>query len=319
MRQLICCIALLVLAGCSQDRDFSRLTFDESARSDRGSRVKSDSDQVYLPYRQNLMGLLREHGIKPTEVGMRVDQNDEKVVILSISESHGEEERLESFQKALESVVQAREVFPLTIEFSLDLESSDNADQPEDRLEPLPSYKAAITLDGVELSHSYGLGDTFADALSQRQPTLEAHCAIAAKVSPPLPIDYLKYEESDGDEGGRYKVSVDDITGTYTAAITFNSKELQTMLEQREANPAMPTDSRAKTEMLFRGNMGQVDLRLGPIGQVAHEHGSVDVVTHSGLRTRCTELAISKGRPFTFFMGDSLDRLVAVSAIEPQP
>lgn len=301
MRKFVAVTSLLAagLVGCSQPVEFSRLTFDQSVREDRGQEWR-ESDKVLLDYRCPLIRLLMDHDIDPKKVSMRVDPEDDHSVILSAAEKVIDQPGMAGFTHDLKAIAEAR--LPLTLTFDLAL-----PDDHESR-----TYTVNVKLGRVELSHAYGLGHAFSDALTRSRPVTEAHCAVAAEISPTIPIKYFDFRSDEAGKSHQLVVSLDDYKGEVDADLTFSHQGLQALIESGEIAVSMPVDSSARSDM-FQGRLGQIDLKLGPLGKVEHSSGRVDRVRHSSLRLKCREMALSHGRPFTFFMDDSLDRLVSVA------
>ncbi|HCW90363.1 MAG TPA: hypothetical protein DHU56_09980 [Marinobacter sp.] len=305
-----------MLMGCEQNQEFSRLTFEKSAQAYRGYTA-SDSDQVSSNYRNRITELLREHGIDPAKVTMQIDPENERSVVLSIREGSADEKQLAGFRDSLERIALARENLPLMLSFNLHLPPPGNDTSGSEALEDVPGFEVEVNFDGVQLVHSYGVGEAFVDALERRQPQTEVSCVVETRLNPPVPIEYFKLRTSNLGKGHQFVVGLDPYPGEMNADLVFNDHSLQNMVESLDVLVSMPVDSGAKSDM-FMGRLDQIDLRIGSVGKVEHKNGRVAMDTHAILRERCRKLAIDMGRPFTFFMGDTLDRLVSVSSIDPE-
>ncbi|AQZ94160.1 hypothetical protein ACFSB1_04685 [Halopseudomonas phragmitis] len=312
MRNLLCLVLIGMLAGCSQD--FARLTFEESARADRHWSKPASKPEVFAAYKQAIVGQLQEQGIEPTKVSMRIDPDDDHSVILSISNGGAQPEQLQAFQQSLQAIVEAREALPLTVTFNLSRQPGGQEETEADS-EELGSYQAEMTLGRVVLSHSYGLGDMLAAALTGNSGARSSvFCNISVKLEPHLPFNYLAYKLDEDSEEGRYVVGRRS-SEILNAELQFNNARLQAMLDNDEVGISPPVESRGRASM-FSGRLNQIDLQLGPVGDVRHQSGKIDSIVHSRLRGQCSELAIGLGQPFSFYMGNTIDRLTAVSAIE---
>lgn len=60
-------------------------------------------------------------------------------------------------------------------------------------------------------------------------------------------------------------------------------------------------------------NKQRLEIGFGSIGTKRHEYGAVNKHQVVGLERRCTDIAATYGRPFTYKYGESLDRLESVS------
>lgn len=312
MSRFYCLLSFFVLVGCEQNQEFSRLTFEKSVQAYQGYAA-ADSNQVSSSYRTPITELLNEHGIDPAEVTMQIDSESDRSVVLSIREGSANQKKLTDFHDSLKHIVLARENLPLTLSLNLDLPTPDSAEDAEE----VRDYEVEVNFDGVELIHSYGFGNAFVDALEGRKPQTEVECAIVARLNPSVPIEYFDLRTDDPGKGHQFVVSLDPYPDEMHADLIFNDHGLQNKVENKDVLVSMPVDSRAKSDM-FMGRLDQINLRLGSLGKVEHKNGRVAMDTHANLRTRCNKLAISMGRPFTFFMGNTLDRLVSVNFIDPK-
>lgn len=315
MPKFYCIISLLFLAACNPVQDFSRLTFDIPVQANRGY-TGSDPEKVNLTYAMSIINLLKEHDIDPKAVKMRVDRENSHTVILSIHESGSHEEKLESFEGALKDIVHARGILPLKLTLNVYPPSPDKAGSGSKTLEVLHGREVEVSLEGLGLSHTYGMAETLQDAVSGTQPQAEAFCSVTAKLSPALPFTYLQERARGAGENGRFTASTKSYSGEFHADLVFNDENLRKMVENQDVLLAMPFDSSAKVSM-FKGHLNQIALHIGSVGTFDFSHAGVDSVTRSRLRNRCEDLAVKMGRPFTFVIGDSLDRLASVSSLLP--
>lgn len=315
MRKLPYLAFLLVLAGC-EGQDVTMLTFDESLRDTHRS-TKDGSPEVKQGYRNAIEALLKDQGIDPKKVSIRVSPDDDNTVILNTRPRVAESDDFESFHNALSSIVESRSALPLTLTFNFDKENlGSEGPEIQERLADLPDeVEAVLVPDGVILSHTYGIGTVLAAALSgSDRASSTAYCNITASVEPSLPFIFIKYLVDDDGENGRYAVGWNSVDVDVT--LTFNDETLQDLLDKGEMIVAPTLNSRDWSNALTRGRLGKVDLQLGSLGVLQHDYaGRADYLSHSSMRSRCRTRAIELGSPFSFYMGNTMDRLASFTPL----
>lgn len=306
-------LASLLISGC--DKDFATLTFERSVRTDRDGLGHQDA--ILPDYREQLAELIRAQGVDPDLVRPRVTDGIGRKVVLSEPIFGGlEPEQKAALQQAFEDIVKQREK-PIGMTVILRPENMEHATETtRQKAAELPrQYDTKVELHDVALSISFGLGDMLNAAMQgARAMNSQSYCNVTARVKPALPFFQLMTGESE--QKSVAFLLVKSITSPYSrdsipADVRFESANLQALLEQEKI---VISSNLTENTQSFRNSRGltQFEILIGQMGIIQHEHSKVDIYSHNSLKTECEAMASALGRPFSFHMGDSIDRLASV-------
>ncbi|WAF87810.1 hypothetical protein NRL37_10295 [Metapseudomonas otitidis] len=301
-------VTTLLLGGC--DSDFATLTFERSVRK------APFGDELLPVYREQLEALMQAQGIDPTRITPRIKNSLGTELVLSEPIFGGlEPAQKTALQAALKAIVDARQA-PLDMHLTL---------HPDDMPPSLPSarekalelpreYDAHFTLDAVSLSVAFGMTDLVNAALKgSLNMQSEVMCNVTAQFEPALPFIGMKVPE---EEGPYRTLMVKDLASAYSydeipVEVRFADPDLQALVSQQKVQVTSAITDRSTP---FRNKRGlkQFEFIIGPVGTVNHENAKVDFHSHTDLAVKCEHLAGALGRPFSYKLGDSLDRLASV-------
>ncbi|WP_330959337.1 hypothetical protein [Photobacterium sp. 53610] len=306
----------LVLGGCGNDVNVARLNFDRPVADGFSLNDDEKIQQVYL---DGLHQIFKEAGIAPEVVKIHFDDEKRNVrsLLLSTSEKNKiTETQKASIQSAFEKIL-ADKKSTMNVRFLLrpeDMET-EKAEYREEAARLKKEFTTELTVKEVMVGISYSMMDSFLMAMQGTTQTEgEAFCTVAMTLSPALPFSAIVVDHKDEKPVGmsvvrsRYAVPTD---------IRLAYPHLQAKLDNHQILLSTEITNNSPRESLRRiqgrGGMNQLEIELGSLGTVRHEYGKVDYSTSSSLDQRCRNMAAQLGRPFTFTMGDSLDRLESVT------
>ncbi|MDO6707577.1 hypothetical protein [Photobacterium sp. 1_MG-2023] len=311
----------LVLSGCGNDDvNFARLSFDHSVVDEDYRRDDNTIQQVYM---DGLHQIFKEAGIAPEDVKIHFDEEklDSSSLLLSTSEKKQMTEAQKvAVQNALEQIL-ADKKRTMTVRFSLRPEEmkTDKKEYREEAARLNKEYTTELTVKDVMVGISYNMLDSLLMAMQgTKRNEGEAFCTVALTLSPVLPFSGLVVNDKD-----EQPVSTSLIRGhgyyayTVPADIQLGDPHLQTKLDNSQIYLSTEITNSSQRYIL-RHNQGkrglrQLEIELGSLGPVNHEYGKVTDYVSSSLDQKCRKMAAEFGRPFSFSMGDSLDRLSSVA------
>lgn len=310
-RIVLLLISVFVLSGC--DKDFATLIFAESVYPDLGGKGYK------LVYREQLDLLLHKQGIDPAQVSMRTEANGRELILETPLFGGLEPPQMALLQQALQKIIDQRDQ-GLKVEFTLrpdDLVS----DKPEyhQQAAGLPlRYPVNLKVSKPLIGLSYGFRNklyAIAQGTENEKRTQEMSCYIAFTVEPALTFYGLDNERSEsGEITGSY------LTKTYRSSYTRYDIPVDIQVQepriQRHLDEKKIFFSTQLTHGRYRINrkgITELELYIGSMGEVEHVNGQVNYLKHRKLKKQCQEMAVSFGRPFTYTMGESLDRLQKIS------
>ena len=327
-------------AGCRSD--IAELKFATSVVAERvdyntGSRIKP-------VYREGVIALLTEAGIDPDTVRISYDKDDYsgRTMVLNMPLFAGLSAAQENaLRDALESIIKARDDdFYLNLTLRPEQIRSDAEDYREDVKTLATEYRTQLSIDDAIIGLSYSLGDMYAAALKgSRESEGEAFCSVAVNMSPALPftdVDVIyRPAEAIGESTAsadntadkaspipqgivlvrrpesshsRYNIPVD-----ITVTLGDTTPAMQTKLDNKEVLLST-TFINSESVALYRKEIGAVEFQLGTMGTVQHQSRQMNYFSMQNLKEKCRFMAAERmGRPFSFTMGESIDRLESVT------
>ncbi len=318
----IALIALVVLlTGC--DSDFAELKFGSPVMADKVDY--SNGSWIQPVYRQEIENILTAAGADPDLVKIHHDKDDYRgqTILLSTPMFGGiTTKQKTAIKTALDSMVTGRS-YSLKARFILhpqaldsEIAHTENESYREAVATLEAEYHTELTLDDVVIGIAYSLSDTYMAALQgSRESSGEALCTVSMRLSPLLPFRDIKVVLQDDQVTGfalvkpmnrgfaSYDIPVD---------IHVDYPLLQTRLDDKEA--LISTElTNSDQSLLNRGDIKTLEIQVGPIKEVKHQLGKMNNMSIFALKDRCRKMAAEKlGRPFSYSMGKSFDRLESV-------
>lgn len=294
----------LILSGC--DQDFATLDFGSSVQANSGYGVK----QIY---QEELAELLLAENIKPSLIDLKPEG---KSLVLATSIINGIEDAQKAALKvALENIIAYRTA-PAEIKFTLRLEEVESKlASAEDVAKLKTEYSAKVKAEKVLIGVNYGIQDIMMSAFEGTNTSKsEAFCSVRLALEPALPffgLDVVRDEQGEATDYvllrtsknsyGQYRIPTD---------IRIDQPELQSLLKSKKILMLTELTSGGINGNPFnRKGMNAIEVRLGSLGEIEHENRNVDYWVLTNLKGKCRTMAADLGRPFSFTMGDSLDRL----------
>ncbi|WP_018915907.1 hypothetical protein [Vreelandella zhanjiangensis] len=304
----------LLLVGCNNE--LATLTFDHHV-------IDNSNDTLIQAYHNELNALISEHGIDPEDIKITSSTRARRSIVLKVPFFGGPDDSLiASLKEHLQSIVDNKET-ALKVTFNLlpDKMSRISSEEREEIEALAQEYVVTLEIEEPVILTDYSLLDG-ANAVLSGSETVESHasCSMAMLVEPKLPFRQLTLggeTEEDFYQIFVRKLHVSNTSRGIPVDITTNNQILQEAFENDEV--AMFINVRDEyvnpVRALYEGTDTRqlLEIDFGSIGAIRHEYGSVNQYSMSGLEKRCTNLAATYGRPFTYQYGESLDRLESVS------
>lgn len=318
-----------LLAGCRSD--VAELKFGTSVVADRvdyntGSRIKP-------VYREGIIRLLTDAGIDPDKVRIGFDEDDysNRTMLLTAPLFEGlSSPQKETLRQALNDILDARNTdFYLNLTLHRDAINTDDARLKEDSGTLEAAYRTQLTIDDAIIGLSYNLGSFYAAAFrGSRESEGDAYCSVAMNMSLALPFSDVELAEAETPADGTAEAAAQTTVlvrnakgraGRYSipveVAVTLagQTPALQAKLDQHEVMLSTVFIN-SKSIELYRKEIRALEFLVGPIREVQHEYGRVSYLTLLNLKEQCRAMAAeTMGRPFSFSMGESIDRLESVT------
>lgn len=308
---------IMVLAGCEK-HDVVHLTFNESVQYDEGTESTEDSSpRVKQGYEQAVAVVLEDQGISAGKVEVRGDPSDSNSLILSASSRVGESDEFKSFRQLLDDIVTARQALPVIMTLHPLLEEVDSdISGLERRISNVPEeIEVKLIPNEMTLTQSFSVGDMLGAATNGSETMSGGvFCNVSAFVDPRLSFGSLYPMESEDGVFGRYELIWNNVS--VPAVLSFDSLALQNMNEGGELLVSPTADSRESVRSRMSNRLSKIDLQIGDVGSAQTDFsGGADPITVMRLQSRCEDRLIEIGQPFTFYLGESIDRLVEFSPI----
>ncbi|KDM91654.1 hypothetical protein KCN56_14345 [Photobacterium galatheae] len=304
----------LVLSGCGNDDvNFARLSFDRAV-VDIDYRGRDDAiQQVYL---DGLQQVFKAAGIAPEAVKIHLDEEKGDVTSLLLSTSLKDgitDAQKASIQSALKKIITDKSN-GMDIRFTLrpsDMETEIKRHR-EEAARLNKEFNTRLIVKEVMVGISYDMREMMLSAMKGSTWSKgEAYCTVAMTVSPALPFSDIVVNHKEEKPVGMSLVRRQGYSGyALPTDIQLGYPHLQAKLDSHQILISTEITNSAPGAFQRRNRgMKQMEIELGSLGAVSHESGKVNFSTSHSLDKRCRDMAIELGRPFTFAMGDSLDRL----------
>lgn len=277
-------LGCLVLAACGREPQLE-LRFEEPVTEGRA---------IHWGYTESLQRVFQALGYKPGHLRYTLVEDDAHVLLVSLQQDPLSQEQREALVAQFAPILAARERWPARLELH-----GEHA--------PLPGpVSAALRLPGdISLvawrDDPYGLSGS----------TREVFCHLNVKLEPSLPALHFEAAAPDsGVVGGSGVARFRDEDEQRPVLLQFSDPDLQRGLQDRQFQVRLESDGylmQPIDELVFDfGSMGRHVL----LGQ--------GTLLGDGYEESCAERAEAFGRPFTLFMGKSVDRLTALAFLDAE-
>ncbi|NBF01913.1 hypothetical protein GV819_06375 [Pseudomonas sp. Fl5BN2] len=308
-RYLLLLPLLLTLTGCKED--FATLHFQDSVRSDPKAGPQYSDQLVHEAYKQSIYTALSAQGLDPDAIALERDKEDDKVIHLRLVDYSLSPEQRGSLKALFEQVTQARNASSMNLRLELDnahasVKPSGSSELP-DRIDASLEFEPEF---GMLLDRSYD--DSMQAIVNESEIEGPVSCKITARLAMPTSLKLIAYEALEKDNSARGLISLLTRSGSIAKVelkVHFDDPDLTRHLQQDTVH-AWPSSSRITQPAPV------------PLDEFAFVIGSIGVQTLTSalpfdtrkdeLQALCDQKMQSLGRPFTFQMGRTLDRLTRV-------
>ena len=309
MRKRYIIVAVIVGALLLRlDDDFATLRFGDSVRPDSGH------GEMKLIYREQMEQLILAAGINPDKVTMRVQGRDDTLVLSTRMIRGIDDSQKAAIQRALKTRLDGR---ARDIQARFTLLPDQMPGQREafvQAVKAIPqTYEADLVFDKVLLGIRYDApqpGSTSTPLQPKRSG--EVSCNLGFRVEPFLPFANMKSEFRQEGQAPYVTLGKSDLSPyryfPVPVELNFTQAEMQAYWQQGQLLPSTEL-SGGPNNLNNRKGVELMELQLGSLGKITHTGKQVSYYQHQSLKKRCLNQAAELGRPFTFFVGDSLDRL----------
>ncbi|MGC5699926.1 hypothetical protein J4P02_06935 [Pseudomonas sp. NFXW11] len=308
-RYLLLLPLLLALTGCKQD--FATLHFQDSVRSDPKAGPQYSDQLVHEAYKQSIYAALSAQGLDPDAIALERDKEDDKVIHLRLVDYSLSPEQRGSLKAIFEQVTAARNASSMNLHLELDnahasVVPSGPSGLPDSIDTPLvfdPTFD--LLLDRSE-------EDSRRAIVSQSAIEGPVSCKISAHLSMPTPLQLIAYEA----------LEQDNIEHGLVSLLTHNNSIAKLPLKVRFDDPDLNRHIQQKTVLVSPSSSKITRPAPVPLDEFAFHIGSIGVQTlttampfdtrKDELQALCNQKMLALGRPFTFQLSRTLDRLTSV-------
>ncbi|MDD2057610.1 hypothetical protein N5D52_03150 [Pseudomonas sp. GD03860] len=290
--KLLTLISALSLTGCSED--YMSLHFDKP--------VGSWNHKINHSMNKLLTDTLRSRGVDVDKIELALDKEDTSVIHLSVDGDLKPEQRVR-LRALFDEIVTARAASSMTID--LELEAQPGASAPQ-----LTPFELTVSPQ-PELTAQYKLLDRTLAAYNDTQLPVQIYCNIKGELNGKLLF-------SSGTVQQIPEQSPEHVYLHYKDNIRLRKVRARMLVRDADLRESINKgEIRLWNEVLTLNHHFETNLQLAiQIAKLGDDHASADVRADQRLSDwlpKCTDKIQQLGRPFTFHMGSSLDRLKAVT------
>lgn len=317
---LILASAMISLSGCKEDLWI--LKFSEPVRNDREwARLPYSTLDILDTYKNEIHAIIRGRNLDPEHFELIHLEGKEGTILVQADTDAVPQKAIDLLERDLHEIVEARQKPML----SASLDISPQSPGKEQRLlfdrEPHPSYKLNLDFKGEDIFFKTNLADhLFGAIIDPDAPRDEVVlCTAQAQLHEPLDFVNIKFEYANGKADGLIDIDSEmHQSNNIPAKLTFSDKQVQSLFE--------------KGALMVTANY-----RLAPLeNSSSTSKGLTDVYLHFAefkkktrtnnlhpweleeLKKQCRNEAKRVGRPFSFYLGDGLDRLIEINSLRTQ-
>ncbi|WP_409283312.1 hypothetical protein [Pseudomonas protegens] len=313
-RYLLLLPLLLSLAGCKED--FATLHFQDSVRSDPKAGPQYSDQLVHEAYKQSIYAALGAQGLDPDAIALERDEKDDKVIHLRLVDYSLSPEQRGQLKAVFEQVTRARQASSMILHLELD---NTKASVTPPGPSGLPdSMDATLEFDPTfEMLLDRSYEDSLQAIVNAREIEGPVSCKINAHLTLPTPLQLIGYEALEQDNSERGLISLLTRGGSIAKVplkVHFDDPDLSRHLQQKTIQ-AWPSSSKSTRPAPVP--LDEFAIVIGSIGVQTLTSALPFDTRKDELQELCNQQMQALGRPFTFHMGRTLDRLVSVELASP--
>lgn len=300
---------VLVLTGCKED--FATLHFPESVKSDSASGPQYTDTLVHEKYKKLIADAVSAKGIDPDAIVLERVKDQDQLILLRLTDNSLSDVQRSTLRSLFNEVIQSRESSSLRLSLDFEEEKGASPDREQARTIDLAidvhpkieftSRLAGIWGDGfnhMASAFKYGIAD-------------EVKCQLLADLLPNPALRITTYEPS---SKSSENASVTLLTDTGRPAKVniqwrFQDPALTKAVHSGRVNILPSTSITNREKRTTWLEVDQVALEFASIGEQTIQPGQIGRTDHSTMEMLCSKKGEALGRPFSFYLGDSLDRL----------
>lgn len=305
-------LLLILLCGCKQT--YLTLHFQEEVGNPQQAQVASY-------FIETITQMASTIGIAADDIGLEMDRKDGKTLHISLNSNVSEPQR-RSLRAQLDEIVDARAAvtFDAVLEIAPQTGKYTSVEYRKKAM-ALPRH-FSLALEPVKYADvlfHYSMEELISGKLSATGTPNEAFCQYQATLKAPGML-FSQMGSKAGSGTGDYNVYLEWKDDRREPAqylfgnITFVNPTLNRMLfDNRIQLSAIKTSWGTRADR----RADRIGFSVGSLGLQYHEDGEISPLQHIGLMGRCMGMVQDLGRPFTFYIGRSMDRLVSVELAPP--
>jgi hypothetical protein len=307
-----CCLLLLPLllslTGCKED--FATLHFQDSVRSDPKAGPQFSDQLVHEAYKQSIYTALSTQGLDPDAIALERDAEDDKVIHLRLADRSLSPEQRGRLRSLFEGVTNARKASSMNLR--LDLDNAHASVTPSGSSGLPDSIDASLEFDPTfEMLLARSYEDTMSAIVSESEIEGPVTCKITAHLKMPERLQLIAYEalEDDIREPGLISLMIRSSIAKVPLRVHFDDPDLNRHLQQKNIQ-VWPSSSKITRPAPVP--FDEFAIRIGSIGVQKLTSAQPFDTRKDELQALCDQKMQALGRPFTFQMGRTLDRLSRV-------
>lgn len=299
----------LLLGGCKED--FMTLHFPDSVRSDPASGPQYTDLLVHEQYKKLIFDAISARGIDPDAVVLERVKDDDKAILLRLTDGTFSDEQRNTLRSVFDEVITARKASSLELRLELAEEKGDAPDREQARaLDFILDIQPEIELTSEFVAK---LGDYFEPIASTVKYGIadEVKCQLSANLAPGSTLRITAYETaSKGSENALMTLlTATERPAAVNAYWRFKDPTLMHAIQSGQVNVLPSTSTTTRDTRKTWVIVDQIALEFGSIGEQTIHPGQFGRMDQNGMKKLCAKKGEALGRPFSFYLGDSLDRL----------
>lgn len=307
-RKYLLALALLI-TGCKED--FATLHFPESVKSDPASGPQYTDTLVHEKYKKLIADAVSAKGIDPDAIVLERVKDQEKLILLRLTDSSLSDDQRTTLRSLFDEVTQSREKSSLRLSLDLEEEKGASPDREQARTIDLAidvhpkieftSRLAGIWGDGFDHMASafkYGIAD-------------EVKCQLSADLVPNPALRITTYQPSSKSSENASATLLTDTGRPAKVNIQwhFQDPALTKAIHSGRVVILPSTSTSNRKNRTTWLEVDQIALEFGSIGEQTIHPGQFGIMDQKTMEVLCAKKGEALGRPFSFYLGDSLDRL----------
>lgn len=250
-----------------------------------------------------LVEAIRARGIDPEKVELALDEQDSRVVHLSLKDTLSPEQR-EALRALFDDILSARTASSMAIDMTLEPQPGDAPPQPT-------TLTLSINSE-VRLSARYLLLDRALGYYNKSGVPVEIVCNIQGQLDGDLPFNAVSVQQVSGQSPEHVRINYRSQgyrKKTVTGQMIVNDAQLRESMRKGEIRlwgEDMVQDDLLRTKL-------QLSIEVANLGEQLLTADFSPDNRNDDWNAQCAEKIKQLGRPFSFHIGSGLDRLQSVT------